>query len=177
MVHDIVLYGDSVLRQKSKPVDEVNDAIRSLASDMIETMYASQGIGLAAEQIGRLESICVIDVRASDEHEDDEAAEPMPSMPMVLVNPRITSSDGEQVGTEGCLSFPEIYATVKRAMNVAISYRNLDNEEIHAEATGLLARVMQHEIDHLNGVLFTDRMSPAQKVTIAGKIKRLKKRT
>ena len=176
MVHDIVIFGDPVLRQKARPVPEVTDEIRSLADDMIETMYANQGIGLAAEQIGRLESICVIDITAVAEREEQEVDPAMPRMPLVLVNPELIASDGQQVGNEGCLSFPEIYADVKRALNVSVSYRNLDNEVITTEASGFLARVMQHEIDHLNGVLFVDRMSPAQKVSVAGKVKRLKKK-
>ena len=178
MVHDIVIFGDPVLRQKSRAVPEVTDEIRSLAEDMIETMYANQGIGLAAEQIGRLESICVIDINAVAEREGQEVEVDagMPRMPLVLVNPEIIASDGQQVGNEGCLSFPEIYADVRRALNVSVSHRNLDNEVITTEASGFLARVMQHEIDHLNGVLFVDRMSPAQKVSVAGKVKRLKKK-
>lgn len=178
MVRDIVIFGDPVLRQKSRAVPEVTDEIRSLAEDMIETMYANQGIGLAAEQIGRLESICVIDINAVAEREGQEVEVDagMPRMPLVLVNPEIIASDGQQVGNEGCLSFPEIYADVRRALNVSVSHRNLDNEVITTEASGFLARVMQHEIDHLNGVLFVDRMSPAQKVSVAGKVKRLKKK-
>lgn len=176
MIHDIVIYGDPVLRQKSRPVLEINDEIRTLANDMIETMYANQGLGLAAEQIGRLESVCVIDIRAVVEREEEEMDPDMPKMPLVLVNPKITASAGEQTGNEGCLSFPEIYADVKRAMDISVSYQSLDKDEITTEVSGFLARVIQHEVDHLNGVLFVDRMSLAQKVTIGGKIKRLRKK-
>jgi len=173
---DIVKYGDDALRQKSIPVEKVDDSIRRLAEEMLETMHASEGIGLAAEQVGRTESIFVIDIprdRAEAENVPDENAGI--EMPMVLINPEILSSEGTQVGAEGCLSFPGIFVDIKRAERVSVRYTDLESRDVTAEATGLLARAIQHEMDHLNGVLLVDRMSPVQKVALAGKLKRLKR--
>lgn len=178
MKQSIVKYGNPVLRVKSRPVLRVDTAIRSLVKDLLATMYAYEGIGLAAEQIGRTESICVIDVLAAKakSRREPEPEPPMP-MPLVLINPTITKAEGEQVGPEGCLSFPDIYIDIRRAEQVQVAYMDLEGDMQTAEATGLLARAMQHEIDHLNGILFIDRMSPVQKIAIAGKLKRLKQET
>ncbi|MBL7114506.1 MAG: peptide deformylase [Kiritimatiellae bacterium] len=175
MVHKIVTYGDAVLRKQSMPVITITEDIRSLAKDMLETMYAASGAGLAAEQIGRTERICVIDV--SYAHQDDEIANENPDtpMPMVLINPEITAHNGSQVGQEGCLSFPEIYANVKRSENVTCKYLDLEGTPREVEAKGLLSRAIQHELDHLNGVLLVDHMSHIQKMAVSGRLKRLKK--
>ena len=165
-VLDIVKYGATVLREKAKPVAEVNDDIRALAKEMLASMYAAEGVGLAAEQVGRTEAICVIDVPK------EEACGV--KMPLVLVNPRIRSLEGEQCGQEGCLSFPGIYIDVKRADKAVVDYVDLEGKEATVEATGLLSRALQHEIDHLNGVLLIDNMSAVQKVAHAGKLKRMK---
>ena len=174
MIYDIVAYGHPALREKSKPVARVDQGLRDLAQDMLETMRAYSGIGLAAEQIARTESICVIDLSPADERDEFDANDnPGIPMPLVLVNPKIVASEGEEVGQEGCLSFPDTYVDVKRAQEVTVEYLSLDNEPAQVSAKGLLARAMQHEIDHLNGVLIVDRMSPTQKVTNAGKLKRI----
>jgi peptide deformylase len=166
-VNAIVKYGDAVLRQKATAVAEVDDAIRTLVDDMLASMYAENGVGLAAEQIGRTEAVCVIDVPV------DQACGV--KMPLVLINPEITAAEGEQVGQEGCLSFPDVYINVRRAERVEATYLDPEGNKQTVEATGLLSRAIQHETDHLNGVLLVDHMSPVQKVANAGKLKRLKR--
>jgi len=175
--YEIITYGNKLLRRKSTPVEEVNDEIRALAQDMLKTMYASDGLGLAAEQVGRDEAICVIDIPPMRDEETGTPKRENPDvrMPLVLVNPRIIERDGEQVGSEGCLSFPGIYVTVKRAETVTVEFRDMENEVRTVRACGLLARAIQHELDHLDGVLLVDRMSPVQKVAVAGKLKKLRK--
>lgn len=174
MRYDVLKFGRSELRSHSVPVSEVTDDVRHLARDMLQTMYRSNGIGLAAEQIGRTESMCVI-------HIPDESGEQVTTndtdgipMPLVLVNPRITEIGGEQVGQEGCLSFPEIFVNIKRAAEVTVEYVNLENRRCTLRGRGLLARAIQHELDHLDGVLLVDRMSAVQKVAVRGKLKRIR---
>ncbi len=166
-VNLIVKYGSPVLREKAAPVAVVDEAVRKLASDMLASMYAENGVGLAAEQIGRTEAVCVIDVPAEQTCGV--------RMPLVLINPQIMEAEGEQVGQEGCLSFPDVYINVRRAERVKATYLDTDGKAQAVEATGLLSRAIQHEIDHLNGVLLVDHMSPVQKVANAGKLKRLKR--
>jgi peptide deformylase len=163
----VVKFGTQSLRKKASAIEDVNDDIRALAKDMLASMYAENGLGLAAEQIGRDEAICVIDVPA-------ESACGL-TMPLVLINPEIVEATGEQVGQEGCLSFPGIYVNVKRAENVTVVYTDLLNKRQEVQASGLLSRAVQHELDHLNGVLLVDHMSAVQKVANAGKLKRLKR--
>jgi peptide deformylase len=165
-VLDIVKYGAGVLREKASPVAEVNDDIRKLVKDMLASMYAAEGVGLAAEQIGRTEAVCVIDVPK------EEACGV--KMPLALVNPVIRALSGEQCGEEGCLSFPGIHIQVKRAAHAVVDYVDLDGKPATVEGKGLLARALQHEIDHLNGVLLVDKMTAVQKVAHAGKLKRMK---
>ncbi|MCE9616211.1 MAG: peptide deformylase [Lentisphaerae bacterium] len=175
MKQTIVIFGNSVLRAKAKPVTKVDEKIRQLARDMLDTMYASEGIGLAAEQIARTERMCVIDVTGMKPR-PGRAEEPAPTVPMpvVMLNPTITAMEGEQTGPEGCLSFPDVFVNIRRAMKVQVSYMDLDEQVCTAEASGLFARAIQHELDHLDGVLLVDRMSVAQKMAVAGKLKRLK---
>ncbi len=163
----IVKYGHAALRKKAVLVTTVDDAIRQLVSDMLESMYAENGVGLAAEQIGREEAICVIDV-------PPEQACGI-KMPLALINPELLEAEGEQIGQEGCLSFPGIYINVKRAARVCVRYIDLEGVPQTLEMKGLLARAVQHEKDHLNGVLLVDHMSAVQKVANAGKLKRLKR--
>ncbi len=165
--YTVVKFGNMALRKQSKPIEYVDDSIRTLAADMLECMYAENGLGLAAEQIGRDESICVIDVPK----ENACGLE----MPLVLINPEIVSLEGEQIGQEGCLSFPDIYVTVARGEKAKVSYIDLQGKQHTVETEGLLARAVQHELDHLNGVLLVDHMTAVQKVANAGRLKRLKK--
>ena len=171
-----MVFGDPVLREKAVPVAEVDDSIRQLADDMLDTMRASQGAGLAAEQIGRTERICVADVSSPDGKESEAVkANPGIDMPLVMINPEVLAEEGEQSAEEGCLSFPEIYVTIRRAETVDVSYTNLEGKRETIRAKGLLARAVLHEVDHLNGVLLSDRMSLVQKVAVSGRLKRLKR--
>ena len=176
MIYPVVTFGQEILRQKAALVAEITDEIRQLAHDMLESMYASKGVGLAAEQVGRTESLCVIDVPRDAEKEacrDENAAIPMP---LVLINPEITAKEGKQRNEEGCLSFPEISAPISRADKVTVTYTDLNGKRQTVSARGLLSRAIQHETDHLEGVLLVDKMSPLQKMSVAGQLKRLQKK-
>jgi peptide deformylase len=178
MRYDVVTYGNEALLKKAKPVEVIDDNIRQLAGDMLDSMRDHNGLGLAAEQIGRTEAICVIDIppmEEDSEYEDGPDSDCTVPMPMVMINPKILELSGEDRAQEGCLSFPEIFVSVTRAKRVKVTYTDLNNEEIVVEAEGLLSRAIQHEIDHLNGILLIDHMSSVQKVAVGGKLKRLKK--
>ncbi len=178
MVLEICQYGHPVLREKGAPVAEITPEIRQLAADMIETMYAANGVGLAAQQIGRALTLTVIDVTPTEIPWTGQTTDGQPlAMPLVLVNPRVSAPAGDQVGEEGCLSIPEISADIKRAEQVTVTASGLHGEPLEFTCTGLLARVVQHELDHLNGVLFIDRMDAATRVSVAGKLKRMQKQT
>jgi peptide deformylase len=175
-------YGDPILRAKGERVDKIDNRIRELATNMIETMHAANGVGLAAQQVGEALQLTVIDVshvedRPSGMKRNGEDVDPGAVMPLVLINPEITSSNGTEVGTEGCLSFPEITGEIERTLTVTVRAQNLDGETIEFEASGLLARAVQHEVDHLNGILFIDRMNSAAKVSLSSRLKRLQKET
>lgn len=178
MLYDIVCFGKEELRSKAKPVEGVDESIKTLAADMLATMRAASGLGLAAEQIGRTEAICVIDVtpdremRAADGQEDPDADI---DMPLVLINPDVVSGSGEIRAQEGCLSFPEIYAAIPRYAECECAYTDLNGERKTLKAHGMLARAIQHEVDHLNAVLMVDRMTVVQRMAVAGKLKRLKR--
>jgi peptide deformylase len=175
--YEIRTYGSAVLRKKAVPVTKIDDSIKQLAKDMLQTLYKSNGLGLAAEQIGRTESICVIDVPPAVDVEKEGGPRLNPSvrMPLVMLNPEIVEMVGTLIAQEGCLSFPEIFVNVKRAAEITVRFKNLAGKEEVLRAVGLLARAVQHEVDHLNGVLLVDRMSPVQRVTMAGKLRKLKK--
>ncbi len=179
---EIRQFGDPVLRAKGKPVGEVNDRIRALAADMIETMHDANGVGLAAQQIGQAILLTVIDVRQAEDRPstvkiNGRAMDLEEAMPLILLNPEATPGGEIVSGTEGCLSFPEISAEIDRLESVRVRARTLEGEMIDIEATGLLARALQHEIDHLNGILFIDRMDSSVKASLAGRLKRLQKET
>ncbi|MBO4288085.1 MAG: peptide deformylase [Kiritimatiellae bacterium] len=178
MILPIVKYGDETLREKAVPVSFVSDEIRKLAADMLETMYKARGVGLAAEQVGRRERICVIDVPKDCEKEEyRESNEAAIQMPLVLINPEIIASEGTQRDNEGCLSFPKIGSPVTRANTVTVTFLDLAGMRQTVTVSGLLARAVQHETDHLNGVLFVDKLSQEQLLSIAGKLQRLKTAT
>lgn len=181
MILPIVRYGNPVLRQKGAEVRDITDAIRQLASDMLETMREAHGIGLAAQQVGHAIQLTVLDVRGS-EHPSQlligARETPVESvMPMILVNPSITRHEGHVTGGEGCLSFPGISGEVPRASTVHVRATQLDGSPLNLTATGLLARCLQHELDHLNGVLFTDRMTPEILAPLEEEIRALEKET
>lgn len=174
MILPVVKFGKGVLREKASEVKEITPEIKTLVADMLETMYNAQGVGLAAEQVGRKERICVIDVppEADKKRENDEFNSSV-AMPLVLINPQITAKSGTQRDSEGCLSFPEIFAQVTRANEVTVEYTDLEGEKKSATARGLLARAIQHECDHLDGVLFVDKLSAVQLITCKNKLKKL----
>jgi peptide deformylase len=165
MILPIIHYGDPVLRKKGAVIEKVTDAIRQLARDMIDTMCAARGLGLAAQQVGKAIQLAVFDVRSGDRPSQlfiGARETPLAEvMPLVLVNPRITQSEGIDCGSEGCLSFPEISGDIVRAGTVHVTATGLDGNPLQFVATGLLSRAVQHELDHLNGVLLIDRMTPA----------------
>jgi peptide deformylase len=180
MIHPIVKFGDPVLRAKGALIKDVTPEIKQLADDMLETMRAAHGVGLAAQQIGKPLQLTVIDVaniddRPSAMYIDGQEVPLEPHMPMVLLNPVLKLSKERDTASEGCLSFPEITADIVRASGVHCHAKLLDGTELEFEAAGLLARALQHEVDHLNGVLFIDRMNSATKAGIAGKLKRMQR--
>ena len=175
-------YGDPILRAKGKPIETVDDHIRSLAENMLETMHAANGVGLAAQQVGEALQLTVLDVsqvedRPSTMKVNGAEVNVVATMPLVLLNPTLRLGDAKDSGTEGCLSFPDITAEIDRVTSVELEAETLDGEKIRIEASGLLSRALQHEVDHLNGILFIDRMSSAAKASVASKLKRLQKET
>lgn len=173
--YEIVTYGNAILRQAARPVPTVTDEIHQLIADMLETMRAARGVGLAAEQVGRDEAVCVIDVPEDAEKPECRAFNAAIPMPLILINPEILSMEGTQRGEEGCLSFPDISATVTRADQVTVAFHAADGSRQTITVQGLLARAVQHETDHLKGILLVDRMSQVQKMAVSGKLRRLKK--
>lgn len=147
---NIITIPDPVLRQVCQPIVKVDDSVRALADDMLETMYEAPGIGLAASQIGVLQRMFVLDVAPEDE----------PKNPMVFINPKIVwSSDETSVYQEGCLSIPEYFEDVERPSAIKILFQNREGSDQELEADGLFATCIQHELDHLNGMLFIDYLS------------------
>ena len=172
---DIVTYGNPILGKKAVPVAEVTPELRQLARDMLQTMYAAEGVGLAAEQIGRTEALCVIDVPPDAQGAAYAPLNAGVKMPWILFNPVVSEPEGTQRGSEGCLSFPGVSAQVTRALSVRVDYLGEDNKHDSVRVHGLLARAAQHEIDHLNGTVFVDRLSPTQRMLVAGKLRKLKR--
>src|SRR5438128_10731098 len=178
----ILQYGDPILRAKGKHFEKIDNRIRELAQNMIETMHAANGVGLAAPQVGESLQLTVLDVsqvedRPSTMELNGENTDPQSAMLLVLINPEIDLGSETEMGTEGCLSFPEITGEIERAKSVTVRAQNLDGEAIEIEATRFLARAIHHEVDHLNGILFIDRMSSATKTSLSSKLKRLQKET
>ena len=173
MIHPILTFGYDALRKKAVPVADVTDDLRRLAMDMLETMYAAKGLGLAAEQVGRTECICVIDVPLEAEKETCREVNASVAMPLILINPEIIAREGKQRNDEGCLSFPDIGASITRANQVTVAFTALTGERQAVTVQGLLSRAIQHEVDHLNGILLVDNMSPMQKLSVSGQLRRL----
>ncbi len=164
MVRKVRLLGDPVLRKEAEDVVAYDDRLRSLVRDMFETMYHEEGIGLAAPQIGVSARVIVLDLRRED-HEDE---------PMALVNPRLTwTSDETAKQTEGCLSIPSLEEIVERPARVRVEARDPEGDPIELEADDLLARALQHEIDHLDGILFLDRVSALKRRMLLKKWQKL----
>ena len=182
MILKIVQYGEPVLREKGREVKVVDEKIKKLAEDMLDTMREARGVGLAAQQVGVPIQMTVVDVagiedRPSAMYIDDKEVRLEDYMPLTILNPQLKLSREREVGTEGCLSFPEITAEILRAVGVRCKGTLLDGREIEFDAAGLLARALQHEVDHLNGILFIDRMNSATKSSLAGRLKRMQKET
>jgi peptide deformylase len=182
MILPILEYGDPILRAKGKPIDNIDDRIRELAANMIETMHSANGVGLAAQQVGEALQLTVLDVslvedRPSTLKVDGKDVDPKAAMPLVLINPEIELYGLTETGVEGCLSFPEITGDIERAKSVIVRSQTLEGSTVEIEATGFLARAIQHEGDHLNGILFIDRMNSASKAALSSRLKRLQKET
>ncbi len=182
MILPIAKYGDPVLRVQGKHVEKVDNRIRELASDMLETMHAANGVGLAAQQVGEALQLTVLDVLQAEDRPstlilNGREIELSAAMPLILINPRVALDHETDFGTEGCLSFPEITAEIERSVAVTVRAETLDGSPLEIEATGLLARALQHEVDHLNGILFIDRMSSVAKASLNSRLKRLRKET
>ena len=160
---NILHYPDERLRTVASPVSEVSLEIQELTDNMLETMYAAPGIGLAATQVNVHEQILVVDIS------DDK------SQPLVIINPEITERRGSEIMEEGCLSVPDIYAEVERADWIKLKYQDLQGQEVEMEADGILAVCIQHEIDHLKGKLFVDYLSKLKRDRIKKKLEKLKK--
>lgn len=178
MVLDIVKYGSPVLRAKGVKVAKADATTEKLVADMLETMVAANGVGLAAQQVGVPLQLAVIDVSDVDDRPstmtvDGKDVDLEKHMPLVLLNPELTLGDDREEGIEGCLSFPEVTGDIMRSKHVKVKAQRLNGDVMEFEATGLLARALQHEVDHLNGILFIDRMNAAQKAGLAGRLKRL----
>ena len=175
MILPIVHYGSETLRKKSIAVPSVTRELAVLASDMLETMYAAKGVGLAAQQVGRTESLCVIDVPPDCEGDEERLFNSRVRMPLVMFNPQIVAVSGTQEDNEGCLSFPKIGCPVSRPYEVVASYTDVRGAPNTITVRGLLARAVLHETDHLNGILFIDRASGAEKSKIEAKLAKLAK--
>ena len=178
----ILQYGDPILRAKGKRIEKIDERIRQLTQDMIETMYAANGVGLAAQQVGEALQLTVIDVsqvedRPSTMKLNGKDVDPRTAMPLILINPGIKLAGETELAMEACLSFPEITGEIERAKSVTISAQTLEDGQIEIEASGLLGRAIQHEVDHLNGILFIDRMNSATKAALSSRLKRMQKET
>ncbi|TLD72119.1 peptide deformylase [Phragmitibacter flavus] len=176
MLLPIVLYGDPVLRVKCRPITEVTQEIRDLAANMLETMYDARGVGLAAPQIGIPLQIAVIDVSHDPEavsylRINGEERSLADSMPLIFLNPKLNLGKDKDLDHEGCLSIPGLRDKVRRSSDISVTFTNLEGETVTLECDGLLGRAFQHEIDHLNGILFIDRLSAAAKLGTKRKLK------
>jgi len=180
----IYTYGQPVLQKRAKPVKKVDDELKKFVEDMFETMHHASGIGLAANQVGSLDRVIVVDISDVDDkpHEGvGEAAEEKDISPkdevkkLVLLNPEVVSSERSWKMEEGCLSIPEIRDEVERAETVRVKYKDLDLNDQEIEASGLLGRVLLHEIDHLNGVLFVDRLGVVKRKLLRGRLNKIQR--
>ena len=161
-VREIVTYPNEVLATPGEKVETIDEEVRELVTDMIETMYAAPGVGLAAQQVGVARQIAVVDVSSGED----------PLQLLVLINPELVAESGSQVDEEGCLSFPGITEMLERPLHVTLQATNLEGERYEVESEGFLARAFCHEIDHLNGVLFIERMSRLKRQLVRRRIKK-----
>lgn len=178
MIREIVQYGHPILRQRCRQVTEVDEALLDLVADMLDTMVEAHGVGLAAPQVGEDLRLAVIDVSHDPEcvsflkvNGEDATLESI--TPLIFINPELAFGQQKEIGMEGCLSITGIRAEVRRPMTVKATLPQLDGSVLVIETDGLLARALQHEIDHLNGVLFVDRLSAVGKVSMKNRLRRL----
>ena len=176
MILEIVQYGHPALRAKGRRVDKIDARIRALAHDMLETMHDAEGVGLAAQQVGMPVQLCVIDVTEVKDRPSMLRVAGVPveieaHMPLVLINPEVETFGKPQTGVEGCLSFPGVRTDVTRPDGVRVKAQTLDESMLEFEAGGLLARAIQHEHDHLQGILFIDRVSALERRRIESEIR------
>lgn len=157
------IYGDPVLRQRAREVEAFDPLLASQADKMFEVMYEHDGIGLAGNQVGLLQRLIVLDVTVDDDRR----------IRLALCNPKVLGKAGQDTAEEGCLSIPDIRADVTRALSLQVEAQNLQGEKLAFEATGLLARAIQHEIDHLDGILFVDRISATRRKMLEGRLRAL----
>ena len=180
MVRKIVRYPEPVLRAKCRPVTEITSEIRALAADMLETMREANGVGLAAPQVAVDVQLAVIDVSHNPDcitfmKIDGQEVDMVEHMPVVLMNPRLDLGKAKEADEEGCLSFPHLRADIRRSCEVTVTFMNLDGKTVTVETDGLLARAFQHEIDHLNGILFVDYLSSLKRNMMLRKVSKLMK--
>ncbi len=167
-IRPIVWYGDPVLREKSAPIETIDQSVRDLVTDMIDTLRDAEGIGLAANQVGVAQRLFIIDLAKID---------PVHGDLVVFINPEIHTTDGACELEEGCLSFPDIYQKITRAESVRVTALDLDGNEFTVETDGMYARAILHEYDHIEGVLFIDHISPFQRTLLRGRLKRLQQQS
>jgi peptide deformylase len=183
MILEIVKYGNPVLRQKGAKIETITPEIKKLIADMFETMEANHGVGLAAQQVGRALQLTVIDVREAQKDRpstlelNGKPADVAEIMPLVLINPEVTPVGEKVAGSEGCLSFPEVFAEISRPESVDVKALNEKGKPISFRCGGLLARAVQHETDHLNGLLFIDRMEKKVKAEVQDELDELQAKT
>ena len=182
MILEIVKYGNPVLRKKGERIEQITPEIKKLIVDMFETMEENHGVGLAAQQVGVAKQLTVIDVRAVTDRPstlelNGQPADPAEIMPLVLINPEVTAVGDPVAGAEGCLSFPEVYADISRPGTVDVKALNEKGKPIAFRCGGLLARAVQHETDHLHGILFIDRMEKKTKMELQLELDALQAKT
>jgi peptide deformylase len=180
MIREIVHYDAPVLRAKGKEAGAITPEIRKLIEDLFDTMRAARGVGLAAQQIGEAIQVAVIDVTGIKERPskmwiDGLPVDPEAHMPLILINPVLRTTKTKVIGHEGCLSFPDLTLDIARAQRVSVKTRTLDGKEFAFDAAGLLGRAILHEVDHLNGRLFIDHISPEERKTIREDLEYIKR--
>ena len=171
MILPLVYHPDTRLRAKGSPIRTIDDSLRQLAADMLETMEHHEGVGLAAQQVGRAIQFAIVDVSGIEDRPSTmtvkgQAVNPDDYMPLFLINPVVTGTKAKERGSEGCLSIPGLRTDVARSRRVEVKTLTLEGETLEFEATGLLAVAIQHETDHLHGKLFIDLLSPAERAEV-----------
>ena len=162
---ELTFYPDPVLRQKAKPVEEINDEVVERVGEMLEIMHGRRGVGLAAPQVSWSVQLCVINPPPHEDRSDER----------VCINPVLVDLSGEEVAEEGCLCLPDVHGNLSRATKLTCRYYDLEGERHEVVAEGMLARIFQHEFDHMHGRLIIDRMTPASRATVQGRLRELER--